>query len=167
MSAGRPSMKLLAVSVAFMALLGQPAVHAGVVSSQEGTFALAAPCAIACSYWVDNGFAPCTNDFPPGTYSEVLTPPAPAVDGILVAAFEITPEVDWDSFACTYPEREEIGRGANLLGGQCDLIIQPLFPLGCREWVGWVATPGAQYTLLAYNWSDYAELPYRLFWIVP
>lgn len=161
-------MRRLAVFVLTAALLGQGAAHAGEISRQEGTFALAAPCAIVCSYWVDQLFAPCENDFPPGSYSEILTDPAPAHDGrVLVGDFKIFPTVDWDAFVCSYPERKLIAQGANILGEVCRGMppVPPnILPVGCDEYASWVATPGKRYTLLAYNWSDYAELPYRLRW---
>lgn len=164
-------MRRLAVFVLTAALLGQGGAHAGEISREDGVFALAAPCAIACSYWVGNGFAPCESDFPPGSFAEVLTAPAPTAVGLVVGEFKISPTVDWDAFVCSYPERKLIAQGANLLGGTCRGMppVPPnTLPVGCDEYASWVATPGKRYTLLAYNWSDYAELPYRLrWWSVP
>jgi hypothetical protein len=153
-------MRRLVSIVAALMLLGALAGPAR-AQTQSGTISWVPPCAIACSYWIDNGFAPCANDFPPGTYGTVDLPIATAVPGrAVIGDATIRPHIDWDGFICG-PNGELVATGANLLGRPCDgLGVDSPLPIGCPETMTWVMAPGVQYTLLAYNWSDDQDLPW-------
>ncbi|HEX9712662.1 MAG TPA: hypothetical protein VGB52_08955 [Actinomycetota bacterium] len=151
-------------------------------------FTAGTPCAVACPYWLDtantdidgNGqedifFSTCRN--PTGTsdmlepvpglpwtegtvYDQVTVGPRPA--GATVLIFEISPQIDFDSFICG-TTGAELAAGANILGDNCDNLIGPQnpVPVGCRERAVTNAVAGARYILRVYNWSDAATTPGR------
>lgn len=123
------------------------------------TFTGAVPCAVACSYWVDNGFTPCEAPFPPGAYLDKTTPGAPTPGAGKIAVLEATLDVDidWDSFLCAKTAAAtELAQGANILGDPCDNVLgaNNLAPIGCHEDMSTPVTAGQQVTFRAYNWSD-------------
>jgi hypothetical protein len=113
----------------------------------------ALPCAVACSYWIDNGFTPCSQPFPPGTYDDVLTVPAPARDAgkIVVLQASIDPTIDWDLFLCS-PGGDEKAYACGG-GAECS-TAGPVCYYGCHEDVSAPVAAGEQMVLRAYNWSD-------------
>lgn len=80
-------------------------------------FSGALPCSVACSYWVSSDFAPCENPFPPGSWVDNVTSPAPAPSPGRVVVLEtaLDMQIDWDGFLCANDEtRRELSQGANL-----------------------------------------------------
>lgn len=117
----------------------------------------ALPCTVVCSYWIDNGFTPCENPFPPGSYLERVTAPAPAAPTGKVAVLEVTldVEIDWDMFLCTSPGRIELP-GDDILGEPCDNLLgeNNVVPIGCHENASAPVASGRQILIVVYNWSD-------------
>lgn len=154
---------LLAAGALFMAAPAQSHV---ISSSGGGTFTFqgAAPCAVACSYWVDQGFTPCETPFPPGAYLDKTTNGAPApAAGKTVTVLEGTLDstVDWDSFLCASVAGAELAQGANILGEPCDNLLgsNSLAPVGCHEDLSTPRTTGQTTVFRAYNWSDVGPAP--------
>lgn len=122
----------------------------------------ALPCAVACSYWVDNGYTPCAHPFPPGSFDDVLTAPAPGAPGsVTVLEAVIDPAVDWDLFICVGdPPTDQAcpagGECSSILGEPCDnpLGANHVAPVACHEDVSIPIAMGERVTLRAYNWSD-------------
>lgn len=147
------------------------------------TFTAGTPCAVACPYWLDdantdvdgNGnedifFSTCAN--PAGTADALSDIPGlpytegtvyqtrqvgPRPTGASVLIFEITPQVDFDSFICG-TNGAELAAGANILGDNCDNLIGPQnpVPVGCKERAVISVAAGQRYNLRVYNWSDAA-----------
>lgn len=129
------------------------------VNKQTHTFTGAVPCAVACSYWVNNGFTPCEAPFPPGAFLDKKTSaaPAPGVGKIAVLEGTLDMQLDWDSFFCAdTTARTELAQGANILGDPCDNILGggSLAPVGCHEDLSTPVVGGQTVIFRAYNWSD-------------
>lgn len=122
----------------------------------------ALPCAVACSYWINNGFTPCSNPFPPGSFDDVRTAPAPEREEGKVIVLEATldPVVDWDLFLCVgNPPTDQTcttGECVTIIGEPCDTPLGPnhIVPAGCHEDASTPVSPGQTVILRAYNWSD-------------
>lgn len=147
-----------------------PAGAHGVRQATPVTFSGAIPCAVACAYWVDNGFAPCENPFPPGSYVDALTAaaPTPAAGKVVVIEATLDMAVDWDSFLCeSEPPYREIAQGANILGEPCEWWSPSgwLFPLGCHEDMSAPLRAGQTTIFRAYNFLD-APPAYGHYWFV-
>lgn len=152
-------MKRLIAALAIFGATAQPAAaHSGPPGASEVTFE-ALPCAVACAYWLDNGFEACERPFPPGSYADHLTAPAPAPpEGKRVVVLEATidPKVDWDLFLCeSEPPHRGYPRG-HILGEPCDNLLgsNNLVPVGCHEDYSAPLKVGQTVILRAYNWSD-------------
>lgn len=159
--------KLLLVGALVLAAIA-PALPAQArhFGSHNLTLQAEVPCMVVCSYWIDQGFTACETPFPPGSYDDFITPAFPALPagGVGLLSFEIFPLLDWDSFVCANtPGKEELGRGANVIGELCDGILGPSDPssTGCKEEVAIVAQPGKSYVLRGYNWQDLPTCPAR------
>lgn len=156
---------LLAAGALFMSAPAQ--AHDPFSPAGGGTYIFqgAAPCAVGCSYWVNQGFTPCENPFPPGAYQDKVTngAPPPAADKtvtILDAHMDAT--IDWDSFFCESGGlHAELAQGANILGEPCDNIAgeNSLAPVGCHEQLSTPRKLGQTTIFRAYNWSDVGPAP--------
>lgn len=120
------------------------------------------------------GFKACENPFPPGSYYDIVTEPAPiAPTGKrVILVFESFPQIDWDTFICGRlsdgtNNGGEIARGANALAEPCDNLLGPgsMAPIGCVEKAQAPAKTGERYVLRAYNYSDIADLLGRYTWV--
>jgi hypothetical protein len=148
---------LLAASALFMAAPAQS--HPVPANGGTYTFQGAAPCAVVCSYWVDQGFTPCENPFPPGSFLDKVTnaAPTPPTGKIIVLEATLDSTLDWDSFMCANnATKTELAQGANILGEPCDNLLGPnnAAPVGCHEDMSTPITAGGTVILRAYNWSD-------------
>jgi hypothetical protein len=135
------------------------------------TFEALVPCAIACATWVDlKMFSPCENPFPPGSYDEVLTAPAPAAPADRVALLEATidPSVDWDMWLCAEQSPHvELAQGANELGAPCDYDEPPwaaIYRVNCHEDAVLPLAEGERVIMRAFNVADPLPAPGR-YWI--
>ena len=149
-------MKRFALCLAILTAFALPA-HAHDIDGTEVVFDGAIPCSIVCAYWLDNGFLPCENPFPPGSYVDHITDPAPTAPAGKITLFEATldPTVDWDSFFCRNDEtRAELGPIICICDPQCTLEVGGVLIAGCHEDFGWVLAAGESVIFRAYNWSD-------------
>lgn len=155
-------MKAVIFAIMLALSIGAPA-SAHELNGTDVTFDGAIPCAVACSYWIENGFTPCEAPFPPGSYVDHLTSPAPAAPAGKIIVFEATldPEIDWDSFFCANnAARTELPYGACLcLPPPCDVVVAGMGVAGCHEDFSYPFVAGQQVIFRAYNWSD--ALPAR------
>lgn len=147
---------VLAIATVAPAMPAQGSHQAGAVHFQ---FTASVPCLVVCSYWINNGFTPCEQPFPPGSYEDRVTTgaPTPGTGKLGLLTFEIFPVLDWDSFICANTAaRTELGQGANNVGDPCDGILGPddLSGTGCYESVTIPTQAGATYRLRGYNWQD-------------
>lgn len=147
---------LLIVALAMLAAPAQ--AHSGRGATRV-VFSGALPCAIVCSYWVDNGFAACENPFPPGSYVDHVTVPAPAPQPTKVMVLEATldQQVDWDHFLCSAPApSRELASGADILGEPCDYHYPPysLCVADVHEDSSTPVVEGQRVIFRAYNWVD-------------
>lgn len=146
------------VAIGAFALAVPASAHVG-ANPQSHTFAGAVPCAVACSYWVEQGFTPCEAPFPPGAYLDRTTnaAPTPPAGKIVVLEATLDSGVDWDSFLCANnAAKTELAQGANILGEPCDNVLgsNNLAPVGCHEDMSTPVTAGQTVIFRAYNWSD-------------
>ncbi|MFA5891278.1 MAG: hypothetical protein WDA27_10095 [Actinomycetota bacterium] len=184
-------MRKLITAVALMgALIGMfPATPAPAaeVGTPPGNFVFPVagtiPCGVGvigvadiCAYNIpENLYKACENPFPPGSYVDIVTKPAPKIpDGKrkVILQLESFPQVDWDTFICGMlsdgsHNGGEMARGANAFAEPCDNLQGPesLLPVGCKEKAMSPVEPGKQYVLRAYNWMDVADCPARYSWI--
>lgn len=150
-----------AVSVMLFAAPASAHVNAG---ATRVTFGVTVPCAIACAYWVDNGFTPCENPFPPGSYDDRVTAAAPAVpEGkILILEATLDAEIDQDLFLCAdNATRLELAQGwscGNSLSSYSCVPAPCDDPTGIRcyrhEHASTPIRPDQRVIMRAYNWSD-------------
>lgn len=127
------------------------------IAGTEVEFFGAIPCTVACAYWVDNGFAPCEAPFPPGSYLDRVTSPAPSQPGkITVLEATLDSEIDWDGFLCRNDEtREELSQACSCLPPSCDEPLPGVSPpIGCHEDAATPVVDGQTVIFRAYNWSD-------------
>lgn len=151
---------LLVAALAFAVV--SPAVPASATHKSGAVhwdFTASVPCLTVCSYWLDNGFTPCEAPFPPGSYEDKISAPAPTPSSgkVQVITFEIFPVLDWDSFICANNSaKTQLGQGANNVGDPCDGILGPndLSGTGCYESATVPTTSGSTYVLRGYNWQD-------------
>ena len=149
------AMVAAAVAVALLAAPAQAHTRAG---ATEVVFSGAVPCSVVCSYWIDNGFTPCEVPFPPGSYIDHITAPAPtpAPGKVVVLEATLDSEIDWDLFLCsnTTPPRET-GK-VTPVQPPCDnrLGQNHVVPIGCHEDHSTPMVAGQTVILRAYNWSD-------------
>lgn len=150
-------MRISIPALAFVLLAAVPAGAHTRPGATEVTFE-GLPCAVACASWVDEGFFPCENPFPPGSYDDALTTPAPTPDPgrFVILTGTIDPELDWDVYFCeSEPPYRELAQGANLDQQRCDTLGQnSAIPLGCHEDMSIPVRAGQTVIMRAYNWSD-------------
>lgn len=156
-------MRSIAVLLAVASLAVAPGARAHTVGGGGGEHEYfgAIPCAVACSYWVGNGFTPCERPFPPGSYLDHITNPAPAPPPgrhIIILEATLDAEVDWDLFLCrsSPPYTELLVGTGQLYEEPCDNRVgdnSPL-PIGCHEDFSAVLVAGQTVIMRAYNWSD-------------
>jgi len=142
----------------------------------------AVPCSIGftvdiCAYNLPAsalGFRACENPFPPGSFVDVLTDPAPSPPAgrKMILQLDSFPQVDWDSWICARLSNGsnnggELAQGANVLGENCDNFLGPdnPVPVGCIEQAQAPAEAGKRYVLRAYNYFDAADNPALYQWI--
>jgi len=116
----------------------------------------ALPCGVACT--LPDGH-PCGAPLASWGYDEVrLTAPP----GSSVMTVRIDPVVDWDMFVCHGAVERAVG--ANILGEPCDNALAPQnpVPVGCVERAIVPVTPGATYTVRAFNVADPFPVPYEV-----
>lgn len=162
----------LVFTVATAAAIGSPANAHTIPGATDVTYE-ALPCAVACAYWVNNGFTPCEVPFPPGSYDDVLTTPAPTAPPgrIIILEATIYPKIDYDLFACdSAPPYTQLSQGLQDWGAPCDggpLREDDFLPLACHEDMSLPLMAGKQVILRAYNWSDVFPAPgqYRFVFI--
>lgn len=132
-------------------LAGPAQAHVGPNATQV-VFSGAVPCSVVCSYWVGGSYSPCENPFPPGSYVDLITSPAPVPSPGRVVILEtaLDAQVDWDGFLCANDEtRRELSQGANLI---CDDYFLLFFCL--HEDMSTPVVPGQTVIFRAYSWSD-------------
>lgn len=162
--------RLSAVTMLLLATAAPAGAHTG-ANATRVMFSGAIPCAVVCAYWVNNGFEPCENPFPPGAYVDVLTAPAPTPPEGKVAIIEATLDmvVDWDSFLCeSEPPYREIAQGANILGEPCGGHgpTEWLFPPGCHEDMSALLRAGQTTIFRAYNFLDAPPATGRYWFVI-
>ncbi|MFA5891279.1 MAG: hypothetical protein WDA27_10100 [Actinomycetota bacterium] len=139
-------------------------------------FAGTVPCGTACAYNIpEDLYKACENPFPPGSYVDVVTKPAPKVpDGKrkVLLKLEAFPQVDWDTFICGMlsdgsHNGGELDQGANDVAETCDNLQGPEspIPVGCEEEAMAPVETGKQYVLRAYNYSDPFDCPAKYTWV--
>lgn len=168
-------MKKLVLGVALLSstFAGAPAQsHAG---SHDIVFRVAGtvPCGVladSCAYNTiasSLGFSACKDPFPPGSWVDIRTEPAPTPPAgkKMLLVLEVTPQVDWDSWICAL-NGDQLAQGANVLGQPCDNFLGPDSPVpaGCKEKANTVATAGTVYILRNYNYADGADCPGKYTW---
>lgn len=149
---------MLGLAIGAAAMFGATAQAATPTTFTVGP---ATPCAVVCAYWdapTALGYEPCEHPFPEGSYADITVTAPP---GSNILKLEIFPDVDWDSFICAANNGRLLARGVNLLSDNCNNIFGPNnpFPIGCYEKAVTPATPGTEYLLRFYNWSDPSVLP--------
>jgi hypothetical protein len=129
------------------------------ITGTEVTFDGAIPCSVACAYWVENGFSPCEQPFPPGSYVDHITSPAPSLAGkkTFIQA-TLDPEIDWDMFFCRNDAtRAELDPGmCACLPPECQTEVAYVVGFGCHEDFFHPLVAGQTTIFRAYNWSDAA-----------
>jgi hypothetical protein len=169
---------LLALAVLAMLVMGAPGAQAHVGQHQFSSGA-ATPCAAMCAYWdapTRLGFTPCEYPFPDGSFVDILTEAAPALNAGKtheVLQVQIDPQVDWDSYICSKGTgvsngtQKQLAQGTNILGENCDnpLGSNNPAPVGCTERASTPAVPSTQYVIRLYNWLDVAPVPGTYTWV--
>lgn len=125
-------------------------------------FAGAVPCSVACMGWPERRDVPCARPFPPGSFVDRITPPAPAPRPGFVMVLEATldPVVDWDGFLCSDDDEQRFlgGRGGPRAfpDDSCWFFGHHTETFGCHEDNATVVTAGQTVIFRAYNWTDAA-----------
>ena len=147
-------MKLAAALLTVVTMLAMPA-QAHQIEGTEVVFDGAIPCSVVCAYWIDNGFRACEVPFPPGSYVDHVTAPAPSAPGkVVVLQTTLDPVIDWDSWLCTNDEvRTQISEPGTILGEPCDDLLR-LVPIACHEDISVPVMAEQTVIFRAYNWSD-------------
>lgn len=152
-----------ALVVALLSAIGLAApvsAHWPAGNGADFRFEGAIPCAVACAGWIDGAFDACEAPFPPGSYVEQVTRPAPtSPDGTRVfldVALDTT--IDWDLFLCaTAPPHAELARSTS---GSFEMSAEPchhdiVVKLACHEDAIVAVADGQAVILRGYNMGDF------------
>lgn len=94
----------------------------------------------------DAAISTCGDPFPIAGYADFVVT-APKKSNALI--FTITPQVDWDSYICSYPTA---GKKSRVLASGANSATD--CAVACIETTMIKVKPGTKYILRAYNWAD-------------
>jgi hypothetical protein len=130
------------------------------------------PCAVACAYWLENAnnrdldiyFNACRAPAPPASFTDIVLRAPNNANVLVVKSYPLS---DWDTFLCSKPSRgnngRELANGANSATDTDNCTFGIGF--GCMETMRIRVREYQRYVFRAYNWSDAADMPVRVYWM--